>query len=111
MQTKPHLGSSFLYFIFCFDFNFLIFIYFLNYFLKFLFITLFIFVFFQNDKRKEFTPKERGGKMTARALINTDISKISELEVRIMIIKILVGVEKTHRIPFCGDKRNKISSG
>ena len=58
---------------------------------------------------KEFTPQERQGRNESQGL-NTDISKISELEFRTMIIRILAGVEKKHRIPFCGDKRNKIYS-
>ena len=33
--------------------------------------------------------------MSARDLINTDISKMSELEFRIMIIRMLAGVEKS----------------
>ena len=57
----------------------------------------------------EFTPKKKEQEeITARDLINTDISKIFELEFRTMIIRILAGVEKKHRIPFCGDKRTKI---
>ena len=46
--------------------------------------------------------------MTGRDLIDTDISKMSELEFTIMIIRILAGVENPHRILFCGDKRSKI---
>ena len=50
--------------------------------------------------------------MTARDLINTDVSKMSELEFRTMIIRTLARVEKKHRthqrIPFCGDKRIKM---
>ena len=34
---------------------------------------------------------------TARDLINTDFGKMSELEFRITIIKILAGLEKKHR--------------
>ena len=37
--------------------------------------------------------------MTAKGLINTDISKMSELELKTMITRILAGVEKKHRIP------------
>ena len=46
--------------------------------------------------------------MTARGLINTDISKMSELEYRTVIIRILFGIGKKHEIPFYGDKRSKI---
>ena len=58
---------------------------------------------------KEFTPEERTGRNDSWGLINTDISKMSELEFRTMIIRMLSGVEKNHRIPFCGDKRLKSS--
>ena len=43
----------------------------------------------------EFIPKVRTGKMTARDLINTDTSKMSEPEFRITIIRIIAGVEKS----------------
>ena len=42
---------------------------------------------------KEFTPEERTGRMTARNLINTDTSKMSEPEFRGMIQRILAGGE------------------
>ena len=46
--------------------------------------------------------------MTARDLINTDTNKMSEPEFRITIIRVLAGVEKKHRLPFCRDKISKI---
>ena len=45
--------------------------------------------------------------MTARALINTDINKMSELEFQTMIIRILAGVKKKKSI---GDTRESLSS-
>ena len=39
--------------------------------------------------------KKEQEEMTARDLINTDISKMSELEFRTTIIRILAGVEKS----------------
>ena len=41
---------------------------------------------------KEFTPKERAGRNDSQGL-NTDTSKGSEPEFRIMIIRILAGVK------------------
>ena len=57
---------------------------------------------------KEFTPKDRTGRNDSQGLINTDISKMSELEYRTVIIRILFGIGKKHEIPFYGDKRSKI---
>ena len=51
--------------------------------------------------------KEQELELMARDLMNTEISKMSKLELKIMIVKI----EKKHRIqraPYCGDKRTKI---
>ena len=46
----------------------------------------------QNDKTKKLTPqKEQDVVLTARDLINMDISKMSELKFKIIIIKILAG--------------------
>ena len=42
---------------------------------------------------KEFTPKKEQEEMTARDLINTDTSKMSEPECRITIIRIPAGIE------------------
>ena len=39
--------------------------------------------------------REQEAVLTARDLISMDISEMSELEFRIMIIKILAGIEKT----------------
>ena len=44
--------------------------------------------------QQEFTPKERTGRNYSQGH-KTDISKMSELEFRIMIIRILAGVEKS----------------
>jgi len=50
----------------------------------------------QNDKMKNSPQKKRTrGVLTDRDLINTNISKMSELEFRMMIIKILAGLEKS----------------
>ena len=43
---------------------------------------------------EEFTQKERTGRNDNRDLVNTDISKMSELEFKTMIIRILTQVEK-----------------
>ena len=44
---------------------------------------------------KDSLQKKEQEEMTARDLLNTDISKMSEPEFRIMIIRILAGVEKS----------------
>ena len=59
-------------------------------------------------KRRNSPQKKEQEETTARDLTNTDTSKMSEPEFRTMIIRILAGVEKKHRIPFRGDKRSKI---
>ena len=50
----------------------------------------------QNDQKEEFK-KKKGPEVTLSAtdLINMDMSKMSQLEFRIMIIKILAGLEKS----------------
>ena len=59
-------------------------------------------------KWRDSPPKKAQEEIITRSLINTDTSKMSEPEFRTMIIRILAGVEKKHRIPFRGDKRSKI---
>ena len=44
---------------------------------------------------EEFTPKKEQEEMMARDLVNTDISKMSELEFKTMIIRILDGLSKS----------------
>ena len=54
--------------------------------------------------------KEQEAVLTARDLINMDISKMSELEFRTMIIKILAGLEKSienTRESLPGELKNK----
>ena len=58
---------------------------------------------------KELTPKERTGINDSQRIINTVISKMSESEFRITIIKILAGVENKHRIYFYEIKEVKSS--
>ena len=53
--------------------------------------------------------KEQEAVLTARDLINMDISKISELKFKITILKILAEVEKNRRY-FCGNKETIIRS-
>jgi len=43
---------------------------------------------------EELTPRKRA-ELTSKDTINTDISKMSELEFKTMIIKILAGLEKS----------------
>ena len=45
-------------------------------------------------KRRNSPQKKEHEETTARDLTNTDTSKMSELEFRVMIIRILAGVEK-----------------
>ena len=52
--------------------------------------------------------KKQQEETKARDLIKTDTCKVSEPEFRIMIIRILAGVEKKHAFLFCRDKRSKI---
>ena len=47
--------------------------------------------------------------MTARGLINTDISKMSELEFRTMIIRIVAGLKKSIESLFVETKEVKSS--
>ena len=49
--------------------------------------------FLQNDKLKNTPEKKEQEETTARDLINTDTSKMSEPEFRITIIRILAGVK------------------
>ena len=46
-------------------------------------------------KQRNLPQKKEEEEMTARGLINTDISKMSELEFRTTIIRILARVEKS----------------
>ena len=50
-------------------------------------------------KRRNSPQKKEQEEMTAKGLINTDISKMSDVEFRTMIIKTLAGVEKVEN-PF-----------
>ena len=47
--------------------------------------------------RQKFTPKEQEAVLTARDLVNMDSSKMSDLELKTMIIKILAGLETTQK--------------
>ena len=46
-------------------------------------------------KRRNSSQKKEQEKMTTRDLINTNINKMSDLEFRTTIIKVLLGVEKS----------------
>ena len=64
-------------------------------FVGFFFPFFFLFCFRQNDEMENsLEKKEEELVLTARDLINTVISKMSELESKTTIIKILVGLEK-----------------
>ena len=56
-----------------------------------------LFFFGQNDKMEKLTLEKRTTVSTIRDLISMGISKMSELEFRIMSIKILAGFEKKYR--------------
>lgn len=62
-----------------------------------IFYCSFIHPFFseQNDQKEEFITKEPEVIHSTTDIINMDISKMSELEFRIMIIKLLAGPEKS----------------
>ena len=72
-------------------------------------VVTFLFFYEQNKETEKFTQKkEQEVELMARDIIITDISKMSELEFKTMIIKIVAGLEKESRrhytIPFCREK-------